>query len=78
MLDFVVTRKMSHPWLYDAYRIARQQLYEFRKKHFEYAFRYINKQVQQDAGNPTAIGTAGTPFMTSLDQLLKETRFEKK
>jgi len=76
ILDFVVQRKTSHPMLYDAYRACRQALYDFRRKHYEYVGRYIHSQAQQYAGNPIAIGTAGTPFMTSLKQLMDETLFE--
>lgn len=76
VLEFVAQRKTSHPFLYDAYRLARQLLYQFRKKHYEYAASYINEQAQKHVGNPTDVGTAGTPFMTSLKQLLDETWFE--
>ncbi|MDP3770274.1 MAG: hypothetical protein Q8R40_05060 [bacterium] len=76
VLEFVAERRASRPSLYDAYRTCRQLLHAFRKKHFYYAAGYIHKQAQQNAGNPTAVGTAGTPFMTSLKQLLDETWFE--
>jgi indoleamine 2,3-dioxygenase len=76
VLEFIAERRTSHPSLYDAHRNCRQGFYRFRKKHYEYAAGYINKQAQQHAGNPTAVGTAGTPFMTSLKQLLDETWFE--
>lgn len=76
VLDFVVKRKTSHPLLYDIYRRCRQALYNFRRKHYEYVGRYIHSQAQQHTGNPTTIGTAGTPFMTSLKQLMDETWFD--
>jgi indoleamine 2,3-dioxygenase len=76
ILNFVNVRKQSHPSLYDAYRSCRNALYNFRKKHFEYVGRYIHSQAQRHTGNPTAIGTAGTPFMTSLKDLMDETWFE--
>lgn len=76
LLDFVLARKQSHPSLYDAYRASRNALYNFRKKHFEYVGRYIHSQAQHHTGNPTAVGTAGTPFMTSLAELMNETWFE--
>lgn len=75
LLDFVTKRKTSHPSLYDVYRTCRQALYDFRKKHYEYVGRYIHSQAQQHDANPTAIGTAGTPFMQSLKQLMDETWF---
>jgi len=73
LLDFVIKRKTSHPSLYDTYRSCRQALYDFRRKHYEYVGRYIHSQAQKHTGNPTAIGTAGTPFMASLKQLMDET-----
>lgn len=76
LLDFVLARKHSSPTLYDAYRSSRNALYQFRKKHFEYVGRYIHSQAQRHTGNPTAVGTAGTPFMTSLAELMNETWFE--
>ena len=76
ILDFVIERKQSNPRLYTMYRGCRQALYNFRRKHYEYVWRYINSQNQEHAGNPTSVGTAGTPFMTSLKQLMDETWFE--
>ena len=76
LLNFVLARKESHRTLYDAYSSSRNALYEFRKKHYEYVGRYIHSQAQHHTGNPIAIGTAGTPFMTSLEELMKETKFE--
>lgn len=76
MLDFVLARKQSHPALYDTYRSCRRALHAFRKKHYEYVGRYIHAQAQRHTGNPTAVGTAGTPFMVALKQLLDETWFD--
>ena len=76
LFNFVRARKQDNPSLYDAYRSCRNALYNFRKKHFEYVGRYIHSQAQRHTGNPTAIGTAGTPFMTSLKELMDETWFE--
>ena len=74
--EFVIEHKQNEPGLYASYRACRQALYNFRRKHFEYVGRYIHSQAQLHQGNPTAIGTAGTPFMTSLKQLLEETWFD--
>lgn len=76
LLNFVLTKKTKHPSLYDAYRSCRQALYNFRKKHYEYVGRYIHSQAERHTGNSTAVGTAGTPFMTSLHELMKETWFD--
>lgn len=50
---------------------------QFRAKHLEYAARYIFHQAQKSAGNPTAIGTGGTPFMPYLKKHLDETSEHK-
>ena len=76
ILDFVVARKDTNPELYASYRDCRHTLHAFRQKHFEYAGRYIHAQDQRHGANPHAIGTAGTPFMTSLKQLMDETWFD--
>lgn len=76
MLDFVLARKQSHPSLYESYRSCRRALYEFRKKHYEYVGLYIHAQAQRHTGNSVTIGTAGTPFMAALKQLLDETWFD--
>lgn len=73
MLDFVLARKER---LYDVYRSCRRALHAFRKKHYEYVGRYIHAQAQRHTGNPTAVGTAGVPFMVALKQLLDETWFD--
>ena len=39
---------------------------KFRTRHLEYAANYINKQAEKATGNPTEIGTGGTPFMKYL------------
>ncbi|HEY8192135.1 MAG TPA: indoleamine 2,3-dioxygenase [Alphaproteobacteria bacterium] len=39
---------------------------KFRTRHLEYAASYINKQARDAEGNPTDIGTGGTPFMKYL------------
>ncbi len=39
---------------------------KFRTRHLEYAASYINKQAKSADGNPTDVGTGGTPFMKYL------------
>ena len=39
---------------------------DFRAKHLEYAGTYIHAQAQATPGNPSAVGTGGTPFMVYL------------
>lgn len=74
ILAFVCERKGSHPSLFDAFRRARNLLADFSAKHYEYVALYINTQAQRHTGNPTAVGTGGTPFMVSLKQHMEERR----
>ncbi len=73
--EYAIDRKQKEPALYKCYRECRKALWEFRRKHYEYVGRYIHSQAERHTGNPTAVGTAGTPFMISLKQLLDETAF---
>lgn len=43
-----------------------RQVEAFRTCHLRYAATYINKQAQDSSGNPTEVGTGGTPFMRYL------------
>ncbi|MFM8937883.1 MAG: hypothetical protein ACKOF0_02565, partial [Actinomycetota bacterium] len=47
---------------------------DFRAMHLEYAGQYIHAQAQKAPGNPSAIGTGGTPFMVYLRKHRDETR----
>ena len=64
---------LAHPELRETYNECVTELEKFRAKNFEYAARYIHQQAQRDAGNPTEIGTGGTPFTPYLGKHLSET-----
>ena len=71
---YVRDRKFRRPDLWAAYCACVDLLVQFREIHIGYADSYIHRQHQSQAGNPTAVGTGGTPFMTYLQKHLDETK----
>lgn len=69
----VIERRQQQPALRDAYNACVHLIAQFRSTHLEYAGRYIHRQSQQDADNPTNVGTGGTPFMPYLKKHRDET-----
>lgn len=75
--DFVLARGDAEPNLRDAYNRCVQLVEMFRAKHLDYAARYIHQQARSAAGNPTDVGTGGTPFMPYLKKHLDETSAQR-
>lgn len=69
----VAAQAGSRPELVEAYDACLHWLEVFRGQHLEYAARYIQRQSQASAANPTAVGTGGTPFMPYLRKHRDET-----
>jgi indoleamine 2,3-dioxygenase len=69
----VAEHREDHPALLEAYDACLHWLEVFRGQHFEYAARYIQRQSQASAANPTGVGTGGTPFMPYLRKHRDET-----
>lgn len=74
LYGFVRDRKTAHPELWKAFCVCVDLLAQFREIHIGYAERYIFRQHQSHASNPTAVGTGGTPFMPYLNKHLEETK----
>lgn len=70
--EFVLENKNNED-LKNLYNTCITLIARFRKTHLGYAAHYIQKQSQTTVGNPTQVGTAGTPFMHYLNDHLKET-----
>jgi indoleamine 2,3-dioxygenase len=74
LYGYVQDRKHRSPELWKAFCACVDLLSQFREIHIDYADRYIFRQHQSHASNPTAVGTGGTPFMTYLNKHLEETK----
>ncbi len=71
--DYVLTRYKQVPLLRERYNETIDLMERFRSTHLRYADQYINQQSQKSMGNPSAVGTGGTPFMTYLAKHKVET-----
>jgi indoleamine 2,3-dioxygenase len=63
----------ANPEFHEIYNACVSLLNRFRQTHLGYAAAYIQKQHQDSAKNPTAVGTGGTPFMNYLKKHKDET-----
>lgn len=73
--DFV--KQSENQEIKDLYNEILDFVMKFRTRHLEYAASYINKQARAGTGNPTDIGTGGTPFMAYLKKHRDETERTK-
>lgn len=74
LAGYIRDRRSHHPELWNAYGTCVDLLAQFREIHVGYADSYIHRQHQVHAGNPSAVGTGGTPFMAYLQKHLDETK----
>ena len=70
--DFVF--KLNNTAIKNVFNECVSLVADFRALHLEYAGTYIHAQAQKTPGNPSAVGTGGTPFMIYLRKHRDETR----
>jgi len=72
--NFAVSAKRSS--LTNVFNESVELVAKFRAMHLEYAGTYIHAQAQATPGNPSAVGTGGTPLMTYLRKHRDETKVQ--
>ncbi len=69
----VKAQRAAHPELAETYDACLRWLESFRTLHVEYAALYIHSQADGGGGNPSDVGTGGTPFLRYLRKHRDET-----